>query len=811
MSTNFRPRPVITGLILAATIALAGCDSAEDRAEEFYQNAVALVEDGDNDRAIIELRNAIQLDETHIGARKLFAEIAIDQGQVTRGYRQLLAVAELDPDDLDARGQLARLAIVSQNWDEAVRHGQVLLAAETQGNEVVDLALRFRQAAVDRDEALLRDLAREAETLYETNREDEIIQRILIEGYVQSGDLDKATEVLRSAGEQRPDDRRIWDMQLAILSQQGDVEQIETLLREMLTRFPGDREIQGNLIRTLMASGRRDEAESFIRSMIDDSEEGLGAQVSLIALLRQTEGLEAALAETDAAIASRDPVPPQLVALRAGLLFDAGQRDDGIALMEELTEGEADVALVNSWKVALARMLQVNGNEVGARTRVEEVLASDPSMVEAIKMQAQWLIEGDDVDRAIATLRTALDQAPDDPEVLSLLSSAHARAGDSELAEEMLALSVEASNYAIDKSLSYARLLLGRESYRPAEDVLVNSLRRNGNNIALFNLLAEVYIREDDLARAEGVERSLRRLETDEAVRLADNIKIRILGRRDGQNAAIDYLEGLVAESGNDVSARIALIRARLAAGDNEDALRIAREFASEVEGVEGMLVVAAAELATGNLEAAETGFSEVVGEAPNNVRAWTQLLRVQNALGFEDKAAETLEAGLEANPGAPDLLWAKASIAEVSNDIDGAIEIYEALYEQLPNSVVVANNLGSLLATYRDDDESLERAYTVTRRLRGTDIAPFQDTYGWILYRRGELEEALGYLEASAGRLTNDPIVQYHLGRVLSDLGRTDEARAAFARAVEVAPEDDPRSQIAEARAFLEANPASE
>jgi tetratricopeptide (TPR) repeat protein len=105
-----------------------------------------------------------------------------------------------------------------------------------------------------------------------------------------------------------------------------------------------------------------------------------------------------------------------------------------------------------------------------------------------------------------------------------------------------------------------------------------------------------------------------------------------------------------------------------------------------------------------------------------------------------------------------------------------------------LPNQPVVANNLASLISTYRDDEASLERAYTIARRLRGTDVAPFQDTYGWIAYRKGEYQEALEHLEPAAAVLGDDPLVQYHLGMTYLALGQQDAALDQLRRAVDLA-----------------------
>ena len=76
-----------------------------------------------------------------------------------------------------------------------------------------------------------------------------------------------------------------------------------------------------------------------------------------------------------------------------------------------------------------------------------------------------------------------------------------------------------------------------------------------------------------------------------------------------------------------------------------------------------------------------------------------------------------------------------------------------------------------------------------------------FQDTYGWLVFRRGEAEEALPYLESAAAELSQDPIVQFHLGQTYAALERDEDAIAQYRRVLEFAGEDDPRPQIAIAR----------
>jgi tetratricopeptide (TPR) repeat protein len=148
--------------------------------------------------------------------------------------------------------------------------------------------------------------------------------------------------------------------------------------------------------------------------------------------------------------------------------------------------------------------------------------------------------------------------------------------------------------------------------------------------------------------------------------------------------------------------------------------------------------------------------------------------------------------------------MFLQAGALEAAGDFEGAIAIYEDLYARDTSNAVLANNLASLITTHRTDPESLERAFAIARRLRDSEVPHFQDTYGWILHRRGDSEQALPYLEAAATGLPDNPLVLFHLGEVRFTLGRMAEARDAFTRAVELAGEDDPLPQVASARARL-------
>ena len=150
--------------------------------------------------------------------------------------------------------------------------------------------------------------------------------------------------------------------------------------------------------------------------------------------------------------------------------------------------------------------------------------------------------------------------------------------------------------------------------------------------------------------------------------------------------------------------------------------------------------------------------------------------------------------------------MFARAGLAEAAGDREGAIALYEALYARDPGAPVIANNLASLIATTRPDPESLERAFGIARRLRGSDVPPFQDTYGWLLHLRGDPAQALDYLGPAAEAMPGNAEVQFHRAEAEFALERFAEARASYDRALAAAAAGSPLPAAETARSRLAA-----
>jgi tetratricopeptide (TPR) repeat protein len=206
---------------------------------------------------------------------------------------------------------------------------------------------------------------------------------------------------------------------------------------------------------------------------------------------------------------------------------------------------------------------------------------------------------------------------------------------------------------------------------------------------------------------------------------------------------------------------------------------------------------------ARGKLDEAEATFLRAIETAPEFGVAYASLASIYQAKGQSEDAKKQLEAGLEAS-GNDNLRLALAMRMEAEGDIQGAIDAYDIIYSRRSDSAIVANNLASLIADHHADDPAqVERAFNIAQRFRDSSNPYMQDTFGWLLYLRGQSEQAVASLRPAAEQLNTNPLVQYHLGRVYEDLGQLDRANDSLLRAIELA-QTTPFIQLEEAKAAL-------
>lgn len=802
-------RKIGFGLLLLMGFALAACDSAEERAEAHYQRGLALLEADDVSRAMIEFRNVFELDPDHREARSAYADQLIEMGQISEAIDHVRHLVEQDWADVEGHKELAELALLVQDWEVASTHAKRAYELDPE-----DLDIRALKAATDYQEGR-REAAIEMATEVIAARPENLHARMLLiaermnrEDYVQALDLVKDALV------HAPENRDLHFMYVGLLERTGAGSEVEAQLRQMAELFPGDPDVIEARIKWYAWEGDLDSAEALLReragALPADTPERVEADLDLVLFLHDRRGAEAARAEL-AALAEATDVPHPYRRALAEIDESEGRTEAAIATLQELVAGTEPSNERRESQVALAALLFMTDRAEEGSAVLETVLAEDATHVGALKLRARSLIQADRPDDAIRDLRVALNQEPGDPQLLLLEAAAHERSGDYGLAGDLLARAVQASGRAPAETIQYAEFLLARGRADMAKAAIDESLHAYPDTPELLVTLARIHLGQENWDEAEQIARRLGAQENPEAVLFAAEVRA---ASQFGQNRTEEAFA--VIESLADGAARAEIIarmvQSGLVAGEP-------RDLRSRIEGILdqapdslGVRMLRASLLAlTGDLAGAEPAYRAIIAEEPDHAPAYGELYALLTVQGRGEEAASVLEAGLAATDRDPTLVFIQAGEREREGDFESAITLYEELYAQDTSSTLIANNLASLIASHREGEADLARAFAIARRLQGSEVPQFADTYGWILSRRGDHAQALTYLERAAAALPDDPLVHYHLGVAQHHLDLEAQARASFEQALAAAGPESPLPQMEEARRLIASLPETE
>lgn len=786
-----RPNLHLSVLALCGVLFAAACESDADKAARYFHSGMTLLESGDTDRAMVEFRNVFKYDGFHKDARHAYADVLRARGEIPEAYAQYLRLIEQYPDATDVRITLADIAITRGDWTEAARHGNaaIELAPDLPEVRVIRTALDYHEAVRAHDDEARTKFGLQARDQVAELPDNPVARRVALDYLTWAEDRPAALAELDRAIAAEPDTLEFHLLKLRLLSQSGEAEPVGAQLQVMQETFPEDEQVRDLLIRWHMSRRDFDAAEELLRKIAGDPTGPAGMHLALAQFLEQVRGPDAAREELGRLISANEDQPNGDLyrATLAGLDFNAGDHAGAIAAIEGILRDAEPSDQTRRIKLALAKMLEATGNRVGARSRVEEILEEDTTNVEALRMRAEWLIDEDRTRDAILDLRAALDQDPRDSATLMQMARAHQREGDLELAGERLAAAVEATGSGANEARTYARFLIDQDKIWVARRVLNDARRANPGNGDILSMLAGLHVQAGEYPQARQILDELRQIDTPEARTSVRALEAGVLAGQEGVDQALDFLLG-EAEAG-DPDAIAMAVQSLMRAQRPEDARALlADNLARQPDDTRLRMLSAELHLAADDHDAAEAELRALLDEDPSASAPFRMLYSILATDGRTDEASALLAQTQQVRPDAFDVLLIEAGQREQTADFEGAIAIYEQLYEQDSNNLVVANNLASLITTHRDDAESLERAYLIARRFRDAEVPALNDTYGWIEYRRGNFADALRYLEPAAAGLPEDALVQFHLGMTYAALDRDEDAARVLEQALGLA-----------------------
>ena len=153
--------------------------------------------------------------------------------------------------------------------------------------------------------------------------------------------------------------------------------------------------------------------------------------------------------------------------------------------------------------------------------------------------------------------------------------------------------------------------------------------------------------------------------------------------------------------------------------------------------------------------------------------------------------ALALLDQAIADHPDNSDLRYARSLLHEKQGDLAGAEADLRSILKSDPDNATALNALGYVLTN--NSTRYIEAQSLIRRALNISPQEPsILDSMGWVKYRMGDTEQALKYLQ-QAYEGHPDPEIAAHLGEVLWQLGRRNEALNVWREGLQ----RDPRHQV--------------
>ena len=766
---------VVLGLVV---LVASGCGGAESRKATHLEKGQTFLVAGNFEKARIEFQNALQLAPKDAQARFQMGLVDEKLGNPRQAAQFYQGVLDVDPAHVGARTKLARLYLFSGVPERAL--DLVAPALEKHPDDSELLTVRAAARAQQKDSIGAMADAERAVALAPGN-EDAVA--VLAGLYASAGATEKAQLLLEKSIPKIPDTVDLRLVLAQIYAQQNRAADTEALLVKLVELRPAERAHRLRLAQYYIRLSQLDAAERTLR----EAEKALPAdrdiKFSLIDFLASQRSRDVAEKELQAMIAAQ----PEDNELKFGLarFYESGQLlPKAEAVYQGVINKEKLEPAGLSARNRLATLRVQRNDAAGAMLLVNEVLAKSPRDDDALALRGNLLLAKQDPRAAIADLRAVLRDQPNAIGVLRSLARAHLANGEPAIAEETLRHAVEANPKDATLQLDFAQLLVNIGKVEQATPILAELVKQHPDYADALDTQFRVAMTTKDYLTATSAAAAITAVNPKSALGpLYQGMVAEAQKRTDDALQRYAAAVAIQPDAPAPLQAEIRLLVAEKRVG--EAVKRLDDYSARYPQSSLGLDAKGEVLLGSGKAPEAQDAFKLAITRSPKWWIPYRDLARAQLAANNVAAAIETLR---NAQPVVeqPEALGAElASQLERQGKVDEAIGEYEALLHRFPQSDVAANNLAMMLVTYKKDSASLDRAKQLSAHFAGSTNPSFLDTYGWVLYKRGETAASVPVLELVVAKAPNEPVARFHLGMAQSRAGSSAEARDNLLRAV--------------------------
>ena len=742
---------------------------AGNEIESLLRVAEARIGLRDIESASLSYQKVLDLDASNIDATLGLIAIDAATGSLERADAGLLALLENHPEHLDTLILLANVYLRQGRFEEAE-------SRLTDAISVLPSTDIFTQQRAGLLRVLIRLLAfqgNSAEALIYQNQlaaafpnAEELQDRMAkVAELVENAEFESALTVLDEIELIAPGNESTGTLRGVIAFLQGDNQAAGELFKENV-----DPEIASSKTMQLFA------ANQFY----------LDQPHQVVALLRDKV---------------KDTRNPETLALFGVAALAADATQEGVAALRKAIDLQPDNVRLS---IILASHLRIN-DPAQALKELEAAYArkSDDLYLNLALMTE--LVELGDTARAADLVAMTLSNEQQSFATQFLAARYYARVGQPQQAINYYQKASDYNDTDLRPLLSITSLLTGLGRYDEAEEQVNNIIRLNKNSLEAYQGLLSIYVARNE--RSEGVALLSSMAEENEVsepllvlsnffAKTGDASEAETFlveagsgnGKSDrlwrtvnasiyAERAQLSYQSGKFDEARSFVFTALnsypankqllgMLISIELGAGALDEAKKVLEELKQvHPESQLGMIRGGDIFVAEGQLDDAMQSYARAWSIEVDD-RLGQKLYEVYQQLDESEKASQQLAEWRAAIPMSVPAMVNHAIQLAADDSVQAALAAYEAFLKVRPGSIVIKNNLAWLYLESGRYNKAVEVSKEAHELMpTGGAVA---DTYGWALYKKGDIAEAISVLRLAVKLLPNDKI-QAHLDEALS------------------------------------------
>jgi tetratricopeptide (TPR) repeat protein len=685
-------------VLLVGMAFFAGCSSdPNQRKLRYVDSGVKYFSNRKYQEAIIQFRNAIQIDPKFAAAHYQLALAYLAVGNSAAAYREFNETAGLDPANLDAKLNLAKFLINSRQYQEAQTIAQTVIKADP-GNPKA--------------------------------------HAILGEKYMLMRDLPNALAELRQAMDLDPKRVEGYAAVGAVYQAQGKTEEAEAAYKRAIEVNPKSVQAHMALGEFFFAQRKMAQAEAAILTACSLDTRAvlprlfLGRIYVLTGQLTEAEDLYAKLK----ALAPDDPRAYQALGV---FYLSSGQKEKAVSEFESLATKKSRDISVKAYLIET--LLDLNRvNEAGPL--IDKALSANGDNPRILLASGRILASEGKYREAVERLEKTVKLAPDSASAYYFLGMVQQREGSLDSAKASFAQALKLSPRMSQAAAAMAGLDGINGDQSEALRMADKALQTNPGSTSGHMARARALIAKGDIQHGESEIQDALRSNPASLPALATLLKLSI--GRGGAAEVIQRISGLLQQYPQNAGLHFLLALSYFSLKDLDRAeAGVRKALALDPGTPDAYTLLANIDLARGATGKAESDLRNAIGSHPRTISNYVALGAQFERENKWEEARKLFERAHEIDPNSP---YVSAELAflylEHGGDVNIAVSLAQTAKQKMPESPMTADALGWAYYKLGSADLAIAQLKESTTKTPDNPVYQYHLGMAYISARRMDL-----------------------------------------------------------------------